>query len=136
MIHSFKYAKDKIGQVGEVVRTSRSLLEVTDLAGAVLGEGVSFESGGHGMVSKLGKNTVEVMSFTDKPLPIGEKVARTGEMLSVTVGDGMLGDTFDSLGYISGGEKEFWGIKKLEKLISRCRQSKDRQNLKLFVFWL
>lgn len=106
MIHSFKYAKEKIGQVGEVIKTSRSLAQVTDLSGAVLGEGVSFAGGEHGMVSRLARDYVEVMVFSQLPIPIGEKVARTGEMLKITVGEGMLGDTFDALGYISGGEKD------------------------------
>jgi F-type H+/Na+-transporting ATPase subunit alpha len=106
MIHSFKYAKEKIGQVGEVIKTSRSLAQVTDLSGAVLGEGVSFENGEHGMVSRLDKDSAEVMVFSQLPVPIGEKVARTGEMLKISVGEGMLGDTFDALGHISGGEKD------------------------------
>ncbi|MCC6711059.1 MAG: hypothetical protein IT416_01770 [Candidatus Pacebacteria bacterium] len=106
MIHSFSYAKKKIGEVGKIIKTSRSLVIVSDLNKAVIGEGVSFACGGHGMVSRLGKNSVEIMSFTNEVIPVGTEVARTGEVLKITVGDGMLGDTFDALGYLDGGEKD------------------------------
>jgi len=47
MIHSFDYAKEKIGEVGQVILADRSILAVTDLAGGVVGEGVSLEDGHH-----------------------------------------------------------------------------------------
>jgi len=105
MIHSYKYAKNKIGEVGEVIKTSRSLADISGLPGAVLGEAVVFKHGEHGVVSKLGEKVVEVMIFSQSALPIGEKIARTGEMLKISVSEGMLGNTFDALGYISNGRK-------------------------------
>ncbi len=106
MIHSFDYAKEKIGEVGQVILADRSILAVTDLAGGVVGEGVSLEDGHHGMITRLQEPHAEVMVFSDSIIDVGTKAARTGEQLKITVGDGMLGDTFDALGYIVRGEKD------------------------------
>lgn len=106
MIHSFDFAKKHTKEVGVVTKSDRSIAFVTDLPGAVLGEGVSFEGGAHGMVSKLGPTVVEVMVFSDAPLPIEEAGARTGSPFKITVGRGMLGSTFDALGYILSEAKE------------------------------
>lgn len=106
MIHSFDYAKKNIGETGTVLKSDRSIASVSGLAGAKIGEGISFENGTHGMVTKLGEDSTEIMIFSDKPLPSGEQAARTGESLKISVGDGMLGDTFDALGHITSREKE------------------------------
>lgn len=106
MIHSFDYASKKIGEVGKVIYADKSIVAVTDLPQAVIGEGVSFENGAHGTVTRLAEDHAEVMVFARELVAVGEKVARTGELLKITVGDGMLGDTFDSLGYILDGEKD------------------------------
>ena len=106
MIHSFAYAVEKVKEVGKVIYSDRSIAVVSGLPNAVIGEGVSFETGAHGLVSKLGEDQVEVIIFSDQSLTAGEPAARTGEAIKVSVGDGMLGDTFDSLGYIVRGEKD------------------------------
>lgn len=106
MIHSFDYAKENIGEVGVVYKSDRSLALVTDLSKAVLGEGVSFEFGGHGMVTRLMEDHTEVMILSDTLIKSGERVARTGQPLKISVGDGMLGDTFDALGYLKSKGKE------------------------------
>lgn len=106
MIHTFEWAKKHVGEVGEVIRSDRSTAWVSHLDTAVIGEGISFESGVHGMVTRLAPEFVEVMIFAPIPLPTGERAARTGTLLKVTVGDGMLGETFDSLGYIEDGGKD------------------------------
>lgn len=106
MIHSFDHAQKHIHETGLVVRFDRSIARLSGLPGAILGEGISFEHGGHGMVTKLGDGFTEVMVFADVPLLSNEKAARTGEPLKVSVGDGMLGDTFDALAHIKSDGKE------------------------------
>lgn len=106
MIHSFEWAVKNIKEIGKVIKNDRSIVWVSELPGAVVGEGISFASGAHGMVTKLADTYVEVMSFADTFIPVGEEAARTGEPLKVSVGDGMLGDTFDALGHITSQEKE------------------------------
>lgn len=106
MIHSYGWAKKNVGEVGRVVKSSRSIALVTGLTGAVLGESVSFEMGAHGVVTRLLPDKVEVMVFADQPLPYGEMGARTGKPLMVTVGDGMLGETFNALGYVENGGRD------------------------------
>lgn len=105
MIHSYDWAKKKIKDTGWIVQTGKSMVYVEGLERAVLGEGISFESGEHGVVTKINNHT-EVMVFSDRPMELGVKAARTGESLKVSVGEGMLGDTFDALGHIQGGEKD------------------------------
>ena len=106
MIHSFTWAQKHVGETGIVIKSDRSIAWVTDLPGAVLGEGISFASGAHGMVTKLGEDYTEVMSFHDTAIPIGEEAARTNEPLKISVGEGMCGDTFDALGHITSTQKE------------------------------
>lgn len=106
MIHSFDFAKKHMGDVGVVVKSDRSTALMSGLTGATLGEGVSFAGGEHGMVSKLSPQTVEVMVFADRPIPIGKEGARTGSPLKISVGVGMLGDTFDALGSLVDTKKE------------------------------
>lgn len=106
MIHSFDHAQKHIKEVGIVTKSDRSIAQVSGLPGAILGEGISFEHGGHGMVTKLGNGFTEIMIFSEAPLLSGEKAARTGEPLKVSVGDGMIGDTFDALAHIKSAGKE------------------------------
>jgi len=106
MIHSFTFAKKNIKEVGEVIKSDRSIAYLSDLPNAVLGESVSFASGAHGVITKLAPNHVEAMIFSNHPLPVGESVARTGHPLQISVGQGMLGDTFDALGHITSVDKE------------------------------
>lgn len=106
MIHSFEHAYKHIKELGIVTKFDRSIALLSGLPGAILGEGISFEHGGHGMVTKLGEDFIEVMVFADLTLLSGEKAARTGQPLKVSVGDGMLGDTFDSLAHIKSSGKE------------------------------
>lgn len=105
MIHSYKWAKKNIGSLGKIVRTSKSLIWVDGLEGAVIGEGITLKTGEDGLIRKVGE-TVEVMIFSDEILPIGAEVARTGSQLKVSVGDGLLGHTIDSQGYTYDGKEK------------------------------
>ncbi len=104
MIHSFDYCVAHIGDVGAVREVREALVTVTGLAGAVAGEGVTFENGLHGMVVSLGKNYADVLVFSRQPVAIDCKVARTGSPLSVSVGEAILGRTVTAMGYVQSGE--------------------------------
>lgn len=99
MIHSFEYAKKHIGEVGKVVAVTKGLVWCTDMAGATIGEGVTFETGEHGMVMQLSEDRVLVALLSRAPMRVGTQVARTGDKLKVSVGEGMLGRTVSALGY-------------------------------------
>lgn len=103
MLHSYTWAKENTKDVGEIYKTGNSYILVDGIKDAVMGEVVSFESGSHGVVTKL-DSKIQVMSFSQKPLLVGEKVARTGYPLRVSVGDGLWGNTVNCLGYMAEGE--------------------------------
>jgi len=99
MIHGFEFCRDKNKEVGEVVEVRNSLVRVVGLPGAVVGEGISFESSEHGMVLSLGDDFAEVLVLSLNPLSQGTQAARTGEQLTVSCGEGLLGHTVDAFGY-------------------------------------
>lgn len=105
MIHSYSYCIEKIGDGGEVIETQGSLVRVGGLAGAVIGEGVSFESGEHGRVLTLKPDLAEVVVLSLHTLTIGTKAARTGSLLTISAGDGLLGRTINTLGHILSGDR-------------------------------
>lgn len=104
MIRSFNWAKTHIKDTGRVVKTSASYVWVEGITGAFIGEVVSFATGTHGVVTKLDR-PMQVMSFSHTPLIVDTKVARTGEALHVSVGDGLWGETVDALGHLEDEEK-------------------------------
>lgn len=106
MIHSFAYAKDKIGDLGRVVAIRNSIVWVDGLSGAGLGEVVSFADDRNGLVMGLDKDRVEIAVFSNQPMQIGDQVARTGETLHVSVGDEIVGSVVDALGYTVAGGKD------------------------------
>jgi len=59
---------------------------------------VFFENGQSGEVLSLHQNSVEVLLFSQEPLLIGTKAARTGEELTIPVGGELLGCVIDALG--------------------------------------
>jgi F0F1-type ATP synthase alpha subunit len=69
------------------------------LKGVVVGEIVAFDDGGHGRVSAIDSEMVEIMVFERAGIMIGTKVVRTGQSLHITVGEDLLGHTIDSFGH-------------------------------------
>ncbi len=110
----------------------RDYIAIVDgLTGARINEGVSFENGMHGYVSKIDEKFVWVIVFSKISLVIGAAVARTGSKLMVSCGDGMLGHIVSPLGYDIDENKEesqetelvvidapVWGIEK-RKMITK-----------------
>ena len=105
MIHSFEYVKKHIGEVGKVVAVAKGLVWSTDLAGATIGESVTFETGAHGMVMMLFEKQVMIAVLSRENIRVGTMVGRTGEKMKVTVGEGMLGRTVTALGYSTYEDK-------------------------------
>lgn len=114
MIHSFEYCKEKIGEIGEVIEGRNSLVKISGLPGAIVGEGVSFETGEHGRVMALSPSSIDVLVFAQTSVPIKTKVARTGRLLTISAGEGLLGHTINTLGHILSGHREKSGL--VEKL--------------------
>ncbi len=99
MIHSYTYCINHVGEIGRVEEVKEFLVKVSGLAGAVIGEGVTFETGEHGRVMALEENLAEILVLSRLPVAPRTRVARTGTLLSVSCGTGVLGHTLSTLGY-------------------------------------
>ncbi len=100
MIHSYDFSAKKIGDIGKVFEIKGSLVKTDDLKNSVIGEVVAFENDVHGIVSAVLENGCEIMVLSQIPTYVGAKVARTGQLLSITVGDGLLTHVVDPLGHV------------------------------------
>ncbi|KKQ36899.1 MAG: ATP synthase subunit alpha [Candidatus Woesebacteria bacterium GW2011_GWA1_37_7] len=89
---------DKIGEIGFVEEVMHSIVFASGLPKARPNEVVIFESGDIGEIISLNKENVEILILTSGNLKVGDKVARTDELLQVSVGDGCLGRAIDPLG--------------------------------------
>ncbi|WP_028051044.1 F0F1 ATP synthase subunit alpha [Cellulomonas sp. URHD0024] len=104
-------------EVGRVTLTADGIAQVEGLPGAMANELLRFEDGTLGLALNLDVREIGVVvlgEFTG--IEEGQEVRRTGEVLSVPVGDGYLGRVVDPLGQpIDGlGELETEGRRALE----------------------
>lgn len=100
MIHSYKFSKENIKDVGVVTKVKGTLVIIEGFSDETLGEAISFETGEHGVVMSIFENSCEAMVLSKKPIDVGTKVARTGIPMSVSVGDGLLTHVVNPLGYV------------------------------------
>ena len=96
--HNFKNYLESIGEVGFVTKTVSSLVYTDGLPGAKPEELVVFESGGVGQVAALGPFGVEIFSFSNDPIAVGTRVARTDKELEIHIGEELLGKVINPLG--------------------------------------
>lgn len=95
---SFSEYRQATGEYGVVEELRHPLALVRGLPGATAGEVVVFESENFGQVTALHHEQVEIMVLTKKKISPGEKVARTGQLLSIKIHDELLGHAIDPLG--------------------------------------
>lgn len=95
----FETCLKEIGEVGYVEQTRDSLAYISGLPNAAPFELVVLESGEIAQVTLLHADLVEVLLFSKTKVKIGTKVARSGESLSLPVGEELLGQTIDPLGF-------------------------------------
>ena len=92
-------------EVGRVTLTADGIAQVEGLPGAMANELLRFEDGTLGLALNLDVREIGVVvlgEFTG--IEEGQEVRRTGEVLSVPIGDGYLGRVVDPLGNpIDGG---------------------------------
>ncbi|WP_449280400.1 F0F1 ATP synthase subunit alpha [Leucobacter sp.] len=98
-------------EVGSVVDAADGIAHVAGLPGVMANELVRFEDGTLGLAQNLEEDEIGVVvlgEFTD--IAEGQPVTRTGEVLSVPVGEGYLGRVVDPLGNPIDGLGEIAGI--------------------------
>ncbi len=116
-VNSFEPQGTKTEEVGTVVLAADGIAQVEGLPGVMANELLRFEDGSLGLALNLDVRSIGVVvlgEFTG--IEEGQAVHRTGEVLSVAVGDGYLGRVVDPLGKaIDGlGELKTEGRRALE----------------------
>ncbi|GAA1842471.1 F0F1 ATP synthase subunit alpha [Microbacterium koreense] len=86
-------------EVGTVIDAADGIAHVEGLPGVMANELVVFEDGTQGLALNLDEHEIGVVVLGDfAGIEAGGQVTRTGEVLSVPVGDGYLGRVVDPLG--------------------------------------
>ncbi len=92
-------AEMNISEVGTVLEVGDGIARVYGLGNAMAGEMLEFENGSFGQVFNLEETAVGVVILGDYlGIKEGDEVKRTGQLLSVPVGEAMLGRVVDPLG--------------------------------------
>ena len=88
-----------VREVGQVIEVGDGIARVYGLSGVMAGEMVEFENGASGLAFNLEENSVGVIILGDYlAIQEGDEVRSTGRLLSVPVGDAVLGRVIDPLG--------------------------------------
>jgi len=88
-----------LAEVGRVLEVGDGIARVYGLANAKASERVVFESGASGQVFNLEENSVGIVILGDYlGIKEGDEVRRTGELLSVPVGQKLIGRVVNPLG--------------------------------------
>ncbi len=86
-------------EVGRVLEVGDGIARVYGLSSAMSGEMVEFSNGVRGQVFNLEENSVGIIIFGDYlAIAEGDEVRSTGTLLSIPVGDNLLGRVVDPLG--------------------------------------
>lgn len=95
-----KYAdKTVMTEVGTVVLVGDGIAKAHGLMGCMANELLQFEGGELGMAQNLEEDSVSIAILSnDNSVKEGTTVRRTGKVVSVPVGEGMLGRVVDALG--------------------------------------
>ena len=89
----------KQAEVGTVILVGDGIAKVHGLENCMANELLAFEGGETGMALNLEENVVSVVLLSDDAgIKEGDTVRRTGSVVSVPVGDAMLGRTVNALG--------------------------------------
>ena len=110
-VESYKPSDTPTQEVGYVATAGDGIAYVTGLPGCMANELLTFEDGTLGLAFNLDAREIGVVILGDfAGIEEGQEVRRTGEVLSVPVGDGYLGRTVDPLGNPIDGLGEIKGI--------------------------
>jgi F-type H+/Na+-transporting ATPase subunit alpha len=92
-------------EVGRVLEVGDGIARVYGLQSAMAGEMVEFQNGVRGLVFNLEENSVGVILLGDfREIKEGDEVKTMGALLSVPVGDALLGRVVDPLGNALDGK--------------------------------
>ena len=96
-----KYYENIIKQdeTGTVLLVGDGIARASGLVNCMAGELLEFEDGSYGMAQNLEENSVSIVLFgSGESIGEGQTVKRTGKVVSVPVGDAMIGRVVNALG--------------------------------------
>ncbi|MCQ2555395.1 MAG: F0F1 ATP synthase subunit alpha [Clostridia bacterium] len=96
-----KYYENSIQQneTGIVLNVGDGIARASGLLNCMAGELLEFEDGSYGMAQNLEENSVSIVLFgSDENIAEGQTVKRTGKVVSVPVGEKMIGRVVNALG--------------------------------------
>ena len=97
-IEGFKTSAE-LKEIGEVISVGDGIAKIYGLDNVQAGELVEFDSGVKGMALNLESDNVGVVVFGEsQKIKEGDSVKRTGKIVEVPVGKGLLGRVIDALG--------------------------------------
>ena len=118
-------------EVGIVATSGDGIARVEGLPSAMANELLEFSNGTVGIALNLDVREIGVVVLGDSQgIEEGSQVRRTGEVLSVPVGDGYLGRTVDAMGNPIDGLGEIKGIEGRRTLELQAAGVMDRQEVK------
>jgi F-type H+/Na+-transporting ATPase subunit alpha len=102
----------QLAEIGQVISVSDGVATIYGLDNIQAGEMVEFAGGLKGMALNLERDNVGVVIFgDDRAVKEGDQVKRTGEIVSVPVGEGLLGRVVDALGNPIDGKGPLKNVK-------------------------
>ncbi len=118
-------------EVGTVVTSGDGIARVEGLPSAMANELLEFENGRLGIALNLDVREIGVVVMGDSEgIEEGQPVKRTGNILSVPVGDGYLGRVVDALGNPIDGLGEIEGLDERRPLELQAAGVMDRQEVR------
>ena len=96
-----KYYENAIQQneTGTILMVGDGIARASGLVNCMVGELLEFEDGNFGMAQNLEENSVSIVIFgSDENIGEGQTVKRTGKVVSVPVGEAMIGRVVNALG--------------------------------------
>ncbi len=106
-------AQAEVTEVGKVLSVGDGIARVHGLDQVQAGEMVEFPGGIAGMALNLERDNVGVVIFgSDKTIKEGDIVKRTGSIVDVPIGKGLLGRVVDALGNPIDGKGELKNVKR------------------------
>ncbi|MGN1127715.1 MAG: F0F1 ATP synthase subunit alpha, partial [Candidatus Flemingiibacterium sp.] len=100
-------SKVEMAETGSVILVGDGIARVYGLRSCMANELVEFDDGSFGMAQNLENETVSVAVLSDKNnIREGTQVRRTGKVVSVPVGEAMIGRVVDALGEPIDGKGE------------------------------
>lgn len=109
-MYDYKTCLEKIGEIGEVTEVLASIVYVDGLPGLSPNEIVIFQDGQLGQTLDISEEKVHILVLSHKAVKPGDKVARTGGVLSINISDDILGGILDGLGNPLDGKKIINGV--------------------------